>query len=195
MEVTGGEKYNKNNYKGETSMKHRLFIIASLSTVVCIVLIGVLSTFSAQAKHWEYSNADLSGTYAFQLSGVYVFPSTSPLSVMNGPFAVNGIIRADGQGNMMKNFIVNYNGQTYRIEDAESTYEVDHDGTYTETFVAQFGQAPVTITYSGVLIDGGREVRLMVTGFSLPGITLPTDYIGMVISGSMIRQEGYNGFK
>ena len=173
-------------------MRHRPFIIAGLLTVVCIVFVGVM-TASVQARHWGYSNADLSGTYAFQLTGVYVFPSASPLSVMNGPFAINGIIRADGQGNMTKDFVINYNGQTYRVEDAESTYEVNPDGSYTETFIVQFGQAPATITYEGVLVNDGREARLMVTGFSLPGISLPPGYIGMVISGSMIQQGRYKG--
>jgi hypothetical protein len=83
---------------------------------------------------------------------------------------------------------VNYNGQTYRIEDAESAYQVNLDGTYTETFVVQFGQAQATITYDGVLVNGGDEARLMVTGFSMPGISLPPGYVGMVVSGSMIRQ-------
>jgi hypothetical protein len=135
-----------------------------------------------------YSNADFYGTYAFQLTGSYVFPASNPLSSLNGPFAVNGTIWADGRGHLKKSFIANYNGQVMRVENAESAYEVNPDGTYTETFVVPFGKSTATITYDGVLIDFGKEARLMVSGFSLQGLSLPQGYIGMVIEGSMVRR-------
>jgi hypothetical protein len=84
---------------------------------------------------------------------------------MNGLVAVNGTIWADGQGKMTKNMIVNYNGQIYRINNATSTYQVNPDGTYRETFVTQLGVGFATIIYDGVLVKNGKEARLIVSGF------------------------------
>jgi len=176
-------------FKGGTNMKYRILGIVGLLTVAGILCVGV-ATGVSKAHHRGFSNEDLCGMYSLQSTGAYVFPSTNPLSVMNGPYSAIGTVWADGKGNMKMNLTVNFNGKIYRSND-EASYRVHPDGTFTRTLVTPWGPGLATYTDDGVLVKNGEEVRYNTTGFSVTGIpiVLPTDYIGMVISGSMIRQD------
>jgi hypothetical protein len=167
-------------------MRYRAFIVVSI-LAVAFLLFGANTNPTVSAKHWGFTNDDLVGWYALQLTGNYVFPS-APLSALNGPFAVTGRVWADGQGHLIKRLVANYNGQVYHFENLPSSYTVNTDGVYTETFPVQLGPLSATVTFEGVLINDGNEVRLMVSGFSAPPIPLPAGYAGMVIAGSMIKQ-------
>ncbi len=168
-------------------MKARITIIMLVLVFAGIVTLPE-SYAAPQSGAWSYSNVDFSGMYAVQLTGSYLFPSANPLSMLNGPFSLIGTIWADGNGHIKKNLTLNYSGQVYRTENAESVYQVTPGGKYTETYVAPFGKGTVTITYEGILLNYGKEVRLMITGFAIPGIPLPEGFTGMVVSGSIIRQ-------
>jgi hypothetical protein len=162
-------------------MKHRILVIVAFLAVAGILCVGS-ATGVARGHHRGFSNEDLSGVYILQATGTnFSFPTASPLSAYNGPFAANGIIWADGQGKMMKKLVVSYNGNILHFE-FESHYQVNPDGTFTESFYT----SPTTIvTYEGVLIKNGKEARLIVSGNS----AMPSGYAGMVVSGSMIRQD------
>jgi len=172
--------------KGGTKMKHRILVIVGLLTVAGILCFGSAASVS-KANHWGFSNEDLSGVYIVQLTGTYfLLAPGSPYAAMNGPFAANGTIWADGQGNMKKNLIVNYNGHVFHINNAMSTYQVNPDGTFTEEFKHLSFIGPATLQYDGVLVKNGKEARLIVSDFLKDGESIGN--IGMVISGSMIRQ-------
>ena len=169
-------------------MRYRaLFVLSILA--FGLLLLGSNIKPTVAAKHWGFTNDDFVGWYTIQLTGNYVFPSANPLSSMNGPFVVTGRVWSDGQGHLVKRLVSNYNGQVYHLDNLPSTYTVSSDGTYTETFPVQLGPTlSATITFEGMLMDDGNQVRLMVSGFSAPPLSLPAGYAGMVISGSMIRQ-------
>jgi hypothetical protein len=170
-------------------MKRWMVAVALLSCAAVMIFTLGNAIDTAHAKHWGYSNADFMGCYAVQLTGHYVFPADSPLAALNGPFAVNGRVCADGQGRIRKTLISNFNGQVYRAENVESSYEVRVDGTFTETFVTPFfGGAVATITYEGVLLSEGDEARMLVSGFSISGVPPRPGQVGMVIAGSLKRQ-------
>jgi hypothetical protein len=157
-------------------MKHRMLAVIGLLTVAGILCVGI-ATGVSKAHHWGFSNEDLRGVYIFQATGTNL---SHPNPSYRGPFAVNGIIWADGQGNIKRNQVVSYNGYIVHPPEFASTYQVNPDGTFTETFNSGYA----TVTYEGVLAKNGKEARLIVSTDSAE----PTN-TGMVISGSMIRQD------
>jgi len=172
-------------------MKRRLSIASIL--VASIAMVAGLSLFAAtpalQAEDRVYSNADLVGGYAFQAFGSHNFPPEVPFSVLNGPFANNGRIWFNGQGQMKMQHVYNFNGQIIRVKN-DGTYHVNRDGTFTVTYVFQQDPfPPLTLTFDGVLAKDGNEGRAILSGFSAPGVPLPPGYVGSTIVVTMTKQS------
>jgi hypothetical protein len=169
-------------------MRYRALLFFSV-LAFGLILLGSNINRTVAAKNWGFANDDLAGWYTIQLTGNYVFPKENPLSALNGPFVVTGRIWSDGKGHLVKRLVSNYNGQVYHLDNLPSTYSISSEGMYTETFPVQLGPTlSATITFEGVIMDDGNQVRLMVSGFSAPLLPMPAGYAGMVISGSMIKQ-------
>ncbi len=164
----------------------RYFIFASIVIVVGLSLFAGNMQATGQAKHGHFSDMDLSGGYAYQLTGTINFPA-GPLAFLNGPFAANGRMFFDGRGRVKAQDVSNFNGQIIPSE-IDATYDVNPDGTYSLTLTVELGQIPATVTYQGVLTKDGDEARFIQSGFSIPGVTLPPGYVGAVVVGSLIKQ-------
>ena len=162
----------------------RYFLIFSIVVVAGLSLFAGLTT-AQQSRHWN--SMALFGGYAYQLTGTICFPSGTPLAVMNGPFAANGKISFDGQGQAHLQNISNFNGQV-TPGDVDGTYTVNRDGTYNLTLFVLLNGIPATVTYEGVIVDDGKEARFIQSGFSVTGVPLPVGYIGGVVVGSLIKQ-------
>jgi hypothetical protein len=154
-----------------------------------IVVLAGLSLYAGNttANHWGFSNIDLWGGYAYQLTGTICFPEGTPLAVMNGPFAANGRMFFDGDGRARLQNISNFNGQI-APGDIDGTYKVNRDGTYQLVLSLLLNGIPATVTYQGVIVDDGKETRFIQSGFSVTGVPLPDGYIGSVVVGSLIKQ-------
>jgi hypothetical protein len=82
----------------------------------------------------------------------------------------------------------NFNGQIVRVE-SDGTYDVEKDGTFTASYVFQLDSLPpLTLSFDGVLAKDGKEARIMMTGHSIPGVTLPPGYIGHVVVSTLTKQ-------
>lgn len=148
----------------------------------------LLNTPSSHAKTWGFSNADLWGSYASQLSGTNIFPEGSRLASLSGPYALTGRVWADGQGNAKGTVYDNYD-QLLVNYSWQGTYQVNEDGTvYLSPTIAPFGR-PNTILMFGVICDEGKQVRWLVVGPTKSDSRMAGMLnVGCVITGSWIRQ-------
>lgn len=165
----------------------RYFLIFGIVVVAGLSMFAISTTATPPDRHGGFSNMDLFGGYAYQLTGTICFPPGTPLAAMNGPFAANGKISFDGQGHAHLQNISNFNGQI-TPGDIDGTYSVSRDGTYQLVLSLLLNGIPATVTYEGVIVDDGKEGRFIQSGFSLTGAPLPDGYIGMVVVGSLIKQ-------
>jgi hypothetical protein len=173
-------------------MNRRLLIasavIASIATVAGLTLFPAHATPTQWEEKGGFSNRDLVGGYALQSTGTINYPSAIPLSKLNGPFANNGRVWCNGQGQMKLQIAYNFNGQIVRVE-SDGTYDVEKDGTFTASYVFQLDSLPpLTLSFDGVLAKNGKEARIMMTGHSIPGVTLPPGYIGHVVVSTLTKQ-------
>lgn len=148
----------------------------------------LFNTPSTHAKVWGFSNADLWGSYASQLSGTIVFPADHPMAIFNGPYALTGRVWADGQGNAKGTVYDNYGGLLLNYS-WNGTYQVNEDGTFKlSTTLSLFGQ-PYPLVMFGVICDEGKQVRLLQIGPTSSDPRIPSmPSVGSVITGSWMRQ-------
>jgi hypothetical protein len=173
-------------------MKRTLSIASIVMTCIAVVVGASLIMAGAepglQGDHPFFSNRDLAGAYAFQSTGTVSYPTETPFSAWNGPFANNGRAWFNGHGQFKLQIVYNFNGQTIRSE-SEGTYIVERDGTFAVNYIFQeASMPPVSLSFDGVLANEGKEFRLLLTGQSIPGLTLPPGYVPMVIVTSATRQ-------
>jgi hypothetical protein len=168
-----------------------LALSISLLTVTgaCLLL---LKTPSTHAKGIWFSNWDLRGSWASQLSGTVVFPTSLPGSALNGPYCLTGRVEADGFGAVQGTVYENYNGLLLNYS-WQGTYQVNKDGTLTLSAVLDLGGSPYPLKMFGVICDEGKQVRLTQIGptmgdllITAPGV--PPNLLGSVIVGSWVRQ-------
>jgi len=163
--------------------------------LTCISLVSIafgalmfLRVPLTNAGQRRYSNSCLWGTYASQLTGTMVFPSTSPMAFLNGPYCLTGTVDLDGQGNAQGTVYENYNGLLLNYS-WTGTYQVNVDGTVKlSANINLFGQAFPLVMF-GVICDGGKQVRLTAIGPAMSGSMIPgVPNLGFVITGSWILQ-------
>lgn len=159
----------------------RLSLAAIALGCIAFFIIGMTPT---NAQHYGgFNNHHLRGNYASQLTGTINCPEGHPLAPFNGPYALNGRVSADGNGNAQGTVYDNLNGMLVGYS-WEGTYEVNPDGTLLLDIYCDFpGMGELYVQMFGVLCDNGKRVRLMHVG-----PTYTPNVVGTTITGSWIRQ-------
>jgi hypothetical protein len=165
----------------------RAFVVAVLFGVVALP--GLVGQAYAQGT-WpppEFSLPDLKGAWVVQVQGEVFFPP--PLNGLNGPFIRTGRIVIDGNGGMAIASIANFGG-VVETEAYPGICAITKEGLVTITFtdvpIPTLTGIPNEFTFQGYLADGGKRVRLMLSGIKLAGQALPN--LGTVLWGELIRQ-------
>lgn len=164
-------------------------IYAFFGAVTILCLLAALPALRNARGDDDRDGLHLRGAYAFQFNGSVFLPA--PFSAFDGPFSRNGRFTADGHGNFQVTSVVaNYAGVVSRDTFA-GTYVVQPDGT----FVMRVVNLPVPFlppgtpnifTFDGVLAEGGKSAKVVLSGVNVGGSQLPN--IGSVISGEFVRQ-------
>ncbi len=171
-------------------MHRRVFVFGLALLAACGAGLLLLKAPSTHAKGLWYSNWDLRGSWASQLSGTLVFPAALPSATLNGPYCLTGRVEADGFGNAQGTVYENYNGLLLHYT-WQGTYDVNKDGTVTISATINLLGNPYTLTMFGVICNDGKLVRLIhaaptMGDLKVPG--LPPNFLGTVITGSWVRQ-------
>ena len=115
-----------------------------LWAAVCLVLlvgVGVLAVGAGYAKDEDAagvkcSEATLHGMYLVAHNGVVVEVKKPQFPGPQGPFAVAGYEVYDGNGKVKGVFSFNFNGNVFRNERINGTYNVKENCTGTSTFIS-----------------------------------------------------------
>jgi hypothetical protein len=170
-------------WRGGTTMRKTIRYATGILILLCLAAAADLRTPSTHAKTWGFTNSDLCGSYASQLSGTVNFPAAHPWSMLNGPYALTGRVTADGLGNAEGTVYDNYNGLLIPYS-WTGTYEVNRDGTVNLTATADMpGIGTLSLIMFGVLCEEGKQMRLMWIG-----PTFAPGRVGATITGSWTRQ-------
>ena len=136
-------------------MRRNIILFAmALIALNCIGFL-LLRTPSTRAQSRSYTESDVWGHYASQLTGSVNVPTNHPWYAFNGPYALTGKVFADGQGNAKGTVYDNYNGLILNYS-WEGTYKVSKDGTLYLTAMADLGAiGKLSLDMFGVLCDEG----------------------------------------
>jgi hypothetical protein len=182
------------SYLEEGEIMRRNFVVIGMVVFLsaCAVL-WLLQTPTTQAKGKNWSNWEVGGTWASQLTGSVMFPAEFPGASVNGSYCLNGRVEADGFGNVQGTVYDNYNGMLLNYT-WRGTYQVNPDGTMTVETTIDFMGNPYHLTMFGVICDKGDQIRLTQIGPTMGemGVSemfgLPDNFLGSTVVGSWIRQ-------
>jgi len=164
-----------------------IFFGIALIALNCVGLL-LLRAPSTQAKSTGYTEADVWGSFASQLTGSINVPAGHPLAAFNGAYALTGRVFADGQGGARGTVYDNYNGYLLKYS-WEGAYTVSKEGFITLTALLDFsalGMGKFPLEMSGVICDEGKQIRLTMTGPATKVQGIP--WLGATIIGSWMRQ-------
>jgi hypothetical protein len=153
----------------------------------------LLETPAIQAKGINWSDWDVRGIWASQLTGSIMFPAALPGASANGSYCLTGRVEADGFGNVQGTVYDNYNGMLLNYT-WQGTYQVNPDGTMTVETTVELMENPYHLTMFGVICDKGDQIRLTQVGPTMGEIGasgmlgVPDNFLGTTIVGSWIRQ-------
>jgi hypothetical protein len=166
----------------------------AFASFVCPLLMSTMGLFSmpqaVTADSPDRLLRNLSGSYAYLFTGTVFLPP--PFDAFNGPFFRMGQIVSDGKGNLMVSYVGNFNGAV-----SKGTFAATYVFTSDTTFTLIIPNAPIPgiptsiptlLTMDGVLADGGKIAKCVLSGVSIAGQVPPN--IGSVISGDLIKQSG-----
>jgi hypothetical protein len=153
-------------------MKRELRNSLSILAALVVIAAGLCSTtVFAVADDEGCSVATLRGSYGTQSTGSIV--ADGPIGLV----AEAGVIKFDGLGGASQTTRVSLNGTILPPRSSLSgTYEVKSDCTGDLAMVLPGPTGPITSTFDFVIVDHGKEVRLVNTG------------LGRVIVGNARRQ-------
>ena len=165
-------------------MRRKIMKISFVAIALgCIALFIIAMTPTNAQQDGGFNNHYLRGNYASQLTGTINCPEEHPFYQFNGPYALNGRVSADGNGNAQGTVYDNLNGMLVPYS-WEGTYEVNPDGTLLlDVYCEMPGLGEIYVQMFGVLCDNGKRVRLMHVG-----PTYAPNMVGTTITGSWIRQ-------
>jgi hypothetical protein len=177
----------------------RILVIFGFAFLV-LSCTGILlhRTTSTHAKSRWFTNWDLRGSFATQLSGTIAVPTNAgfpaALTALNGPYCLTGRVEADGMGNVQGTVWDNYSGLPIHYS-FQGTYQVNDDGTLTiKALLPLSGGINYPLTMFGVMCADGNQVRLTQIGATMAELgipNLPAEYkgfVGAVVTGSWVRQ-------
>jgi len=154
--------------------------------LLAMLLLGVSPL--AQAA---FSNASLSGNFAFTAFHFNSTTSTQPLAQANGTpmlaphnfVAAEGVTTFDGNGNFTRTFTKNVNGIISINQTDGGTYAVSPSGVYTATFTT--GCSPNCITTTAYL---NQAATMLVTSSPAPGSDNDPRF---AVSGKIVGSGSY----
>jgi len=143
----------------------------NLCTVVAVLLMtGLLTRLSLAQEHAENSLGEHKSCSLATLRDSFGYAGMGTVVVAPGmtiPLAVTGRITADGKGQLSGSQTRVRDGVLFR-ETFTGVYDVTPDCTGSDILYFA-GRPPITRDF--VLVEGGREIRYIVTG-SLPGAVI-----------------------
>jgi hypothetical protein len=136
----------------------------------------------------EFRVYDMMGSWAVQVSGPVFLPP--PFDTYNGQFVRTGRLLLTPDGKLSASVAANYSGVVER-ENLNGTFTVSSEGKVTISLInvplpSLPPGVPNVFSFEGVLCDGAKRVKLMMSGVQVAGQQLPN--IGTVIFGELIRQ-------
>jgi hypothetical protein len=157
---------------------------------VALCALGVWASFGPTTRKAHAQDGSmLIGGYACQFTGTVFLPS--PLDSFNGTFYRNARPVFDGQGGFSTtSAVANYDGNV-STESFSGTYTVAAGGIV-DLEIPNLGVpflppgTPDVFSFNGVLADGGKIMKIVLTGVSVGGMAQPN--IGSVIAGECVRQ-------
>ena len=138
----------------QESVKAMKKLFAVISGASVLLSVGLSNAAAARADS-ACTNATLTGGFGIQSTGTLVEGGPGPA----GPFAANGLIKFDGNGNLTGNQTVSFNG-TIAPFNSSGTYEVQEDCTLTLKITGDNG---AQLTASGVIVKRGTEIFIIET--------------------------------
>ncbi len=141
-------------------MKRKMINLLPILSAALVVAAGLCSTsVAAFAQDDVCSVATLYGPYGIQTTGSIV--AFGPI----GPVADTGIIKFDGAGGVSQTTTVSLNGLVIPNRSSLSgSYTVNPDCTGDWALVLPVPGGTTTSTAHFVIVDHGKEIRLVVTG-------------------------------
>lgn len=125
----------------------------------------VISLFSTLG-YASCSNSTLNGTYGFSFDGFEGISSRTPLPISQFvPLAAAGTFEFDGSGGVTDNHTASYGGLLKNVSQ-NGTYQINGDCTGTATFNLCPLGCPSVTTWDLIVVNGGQEIRFLVTGDS-----------------------------
>jgi hypothetical protein len=157
---------------------------------LALCVLGAWASFGPTTRKAHAQDGSvLIGGYACQLTGTVFLPA--PTDVDNGPFYRNARAVFDGQGAFKTtSAIANYDGNVSK-ETFAGTYTVSADGVV-DLEIPNLGvpflppNTPDVFSFNGVLADGGKIMKIVLSGVSVGGQALPN--LGSVVAGECVRQ-------
>ena len=129
-------------------------LFAVISGASLLLSVGLSNAPAARADS-ACTNATLTDGFGIQTTGTLLEGAPGPA----GPFAANGLIKFDGDGNLTGNQTISFNG-TIAPFISSGTYEVKEDCTLTLKVTGDNG---AQITASGVIVKRGTEIFIIET--------------------------------
>jgi hypothetical protein len=140
--------------------KHLGFVLAGVGLVAGAF--AARASFAGEEREPSrhgFSDRTLKGWWGFNTEVGWVVPPAAPTPI---PTAAVGRIYFDGEGGCQVENIINTNGESKTLTSSSCTYAVASDGTGTSEAVLP-GFPVDSIPVAFVIIDGGRELRLLTT--------------------------------
>ena len=131
----------------------KLFAVISGASLLLSVGLGNVPGVRADSA---CTNATLTGGFGIQSTGTLVEGGPGPA----GPFAANGLIKFDGNGNLTTRQTLSLSGAIVPFN-ASGTYNVEEDCTLTAKFTDELSGAQISI--SGVIVKRGTEILIIET--------------------------------
>lgn len=146
-----------------------LLVAVGFSAVVSVQSRAAADAYERWGSERSFSTRSIKGSWGFSTNGFgMLVPPTAPAPT---PAATLGRIVFDGNGGCSITLWANFSGQTIRAQSATCSYTVNPDGTGTNE--ATFPDTPIVdpIPIVFVIVDEGRELRLLNTGAIVSTIT------------------------
>lgn len=158
-------------------------------TLSCLLVVSALPAFAQGV--WpppQFATSDMKGSWVVQVTGDVFLPV--PFDSFNGPFVRTGRLLITPDGKIKANVTANYGGFIEK-EVLDGQYTISSEGIVTIELInvplpSLPPGLPNVFSFEGVMCDGGKRIKLMMSGVRLGDQDLPN--LGTVIYGELIRQ-------
>lgn len=136
-------------------MKLMKKFFAVISGAGFLLSVGLSNAPAARAES-ACTNATLTDGFGIQVTGPVLEGAPRP----PGPFAGNGLLNFDGNGNLTTSLTISLNGSIAPFK-GSGTYNVEESCTLTAQFTDELSGTEISI--SGVIVKRGTEILIIQT--------------------------------